>query len=200
LNSIIALVGPTESAGANKDCRTILRSSMLMLSKSLLNRPVMSLRSGGQIAVAVEPVINPHNLKILGWWCKNQSGQMLVLLAEDVRELMPNGLAVNDEEALSAPEDLVRHKEILDIKFELMDKLVRTKRQRLGKVSDYSYNDGMFVQKLYVAKPLRKIFTTEDTLVIDRTQILEVTDHYILVRDTEIRTTADEMAGAALSA
>ncbi|MBX4188566.1 hypothetical protein KW792_00505 [Candidatus Saccharibacteria bacterium] len=173
---------------------------MLMLSKSLLNRPIMSLRIGSQIGVATEPLINPHNLKIMGWWCKTTGGQTKVLLAEDIRELMPNGLAVNDEDDLSLPEDLVRHKEVLEIAFQLLDKPVRTKRHKLGKVSDYSYNDGMFVQKLYVARPLRKVFTTEDTLIIDRTQILEVTDHYILVRDTEIHATADELAGAAASA
>lgn len=173
---------------------------MLMLSKSLLNQPVMSLRTGSQVAMAVEAVINPHNLKIMGWWCKGPAGQMLVLLADDIRELMPGGLAVNDEEALSAPEDLVRHKEILDIHFELMDKPVRTKRHKIGKVSDYSYNQGMFVQKLYVSKPLHKVFTAEDTVIIDRTQIIEVTDHYILVRDTEIKATAEEFAGAAVSA
>jgi hypothetical protein len=117
-------------------------------------------------------------------------------LAEEIREALPNGLAVNDEDALSEPADLVRHKEILDINFELMDKPVRTKRQKIGKVSDYSYNDGLFVQKLYVARPLRKVFTSEDTLIIDREQILEVTDKYILVRDTEIKATAEELAGA----
>src|SRR5665213_1382953 len=167
---------------------------MLMLSKSLLNRPVISLRSGTQTAVALNPIINPHNLKIMGWWCKTSAGQMRVLLADDVRELVPDGLAINDEDDLCAPEDLVRHREILDIGFQLMDKPVRTKRGKLGKVSDYSYNDGMYVQKLYVARPLRKVFTTEDTLLIDRTQILEVTDHYILVRDTEVHATADELA------
>ncbi len=169
---------------------------MLMLSKSLLNQPIMSLRTGGQIALASEPIINPHNLKILGWWCKAPGGQRLVLLAEDVREMMNNGLAVNDEEDLTAPADLVRHSEILNTNFTLMDKIVKTKRQKLGKVSDFSYNEGLFVQKLYVARPLHKVFTTEDTLIIDRTQILEVTDHYILVRDTEIRATSEEMATA----
>ena len=159
----------------------------------------MSLRTGTQVAVAIEPVINPHNLKILGWWCAAPGGQQWVLLSDDVRESMPTGLAINNEDALSDPADLVRHKEILDIKFELMDKLVRTKRQKLGKVSDFSYNDGMFVQKLYVARPLRKVFTADDTLIIDREQILEVTDKYILVRDTEIKATAEEMAGAALA-
>ena len=170
-----------------------------MLSSTLRNRPVMSLRTGTQVAVAIEPVINPHNLKILGWWCAAPGGQQWVLLSDDVRESMPTGLAINNEDALSDPADLVRHKEILDIKFELMDKLVRTKRQKLGKVSDFSYNDGMFVQKLYVARPLRKVFTADDTLIIDREQILEVTDKYILVRDTEIKATAEEMAGAALA-
>jgi hypothetical protein len=167
---------------------------MLKLSGSLVNQPVMSLRSGGQIAVATTPIVNPHNLKILGWWCKTTSGQMKVLLSEDVREIIPNGLAVNDEDALSSTEDLVRHKEILDTHFELMDKVVKTKRQKLGKVSDFSYNDGMFIQKLYVARPLHKLFTTEDTSIIDRTQILEVTDNYILVRDTEIKAGAEELA------
>lgn len=169
---------------------------MLMLSKSLVNRPVMSLRSGGQIAIAEQPVINPHNLKILGWWCKAPGGRQLVLLAEDVREIMANGLAVNDEDDLSAPEDLVRHSDILNVHFDLMEKPVKTKRQKLGKVSDYSYNEGMFIQKMYVARPLHKVFTTEDTLIIDRNQIIEVTDHYILVRDTEIKADANEMAAA----
>lgn len=169
---------------------------MLKLSKSLMNQPIMSLRSGSQIAVAIKPIINPHNLKILGWWSKGAGGQNQVLLADEVREIMPSGLAVNDEEALSTLDDLVRHKEILGISFDLMDKPVKTKRHKLGKVSDFSYNDGLFVQKLYVARPLRKVFTTEDTLLIDRNQILEVTDHYILVRDSEVKATAEDFATA----
>lgn len=164
------------------------------MSKSLYNRPVLSLRSGHQIAIALEPIINPHNLKIMGWWCGPRSGQSrLILLAEDVREITPRGLAINDEEVLSQPADLVRHQEILGIKFQLVDKAVRTKRHKLGKVSDFSYNDGMFVQKLYVARPVTKIFSSQDTLLIDRTQIVEVTDSYILVRDADVKA-AEEVA------
>lgn len=162
----------------------------------------MSLRSGSQIAIANEPIINPHNLKILGWWCTPRGGKgRLVILSEDVRELMPQGLAVNDDDGLSSPDDLVRHREILDIKFQLIDKTVRTKRQKLGKVSDFSYNEGMFVQKLYVARPVTKIFSSQDTLLIDRMQILEVTDNYILVRDAEVKATEEVTvpAGAAIS-
>ena len=160
----------------------------------------MSLHSGVQIAIALEPIINPHNLQILGWWCNSSKKQgRLVLLTEDVREMMPNGLAVNGDEAMSSVEDLVRHREILDIKFQLIDKLGKTKRHKLGKVGDYSYNDGMFVQKIYVSRPMTKIFSSEDTLLVDRTQILEVTDSYILVKDTEVKDTA-EVARAAVPA
>lgn len=161
----------------------------------------MSLRIGGQVAIATTPIINPHNLKILGWWCKApRSAAPLVLLVEDVRQELPSGLAIDDEDDLNLPEDLVRHREILGIKFQLMDKPVRTKQTRLGKVKDYSYNDGMFVQKLYVERPLRKILSADDTLLIDRTQILEVTDQYILVRDDEVKTDDKEFAAEALPA
>lgn len=169
---------------------------MLQLSKSLLNQPVVSLRTSSRITLATRPIINPHNLKILGWWCNDG----LVLLADQVREIMTNGLAVNDDDALSNPGDLVRYKDVLNIQFELIDKPVRTKRHRLGKVGDYSYNDGLFVQKLYVSSPLHKVFSSDDTLIIDREQIIEVTDKYILVRDTEIKVGSEEFSGAPVGA
>ena len=174
---------------------------MLRMSGSLYNIPVVSLRLGQSIAIAKQPIINPHNLQIIGWWCKDSaSNDIKILLNEDVRENMGQGLAINDEGALSAPEDLVRHKDILDSNFTLIDKLVKTKRQKIGKIEDFSYNDGMFVQKLYVARSLIKVFSKEDTVIIDRTQIVEITDTYILVRDTEIKSGEEEMAGAAVPA
>jgi len=172
-----------------------------MMSASLKGQPVVSLRSGGPIATTVEPVINPHNLKILGWWCNgSQNNGQEVLLAEDVREIMPSGLAVNDESALSSPQDLVRHREILDIRFQLIDKQVKTRRQKLGKVSDFSYDESMFVQKLYVARSLVKVFSSDDTLIIGRNQVIEVTDQYILVEDADIKATEDEVIPAAAAA
>jgi hypothetical protein len=174
---------------------------MLKLSASLKNLNVISLRAGGSVALATEPIINPHNLKIIGWWCKTPSSpKPKVLLEDDVRESQTKGLAINDEDELADPEDLVRLKQVLEVNFELPGKLVKTKRSKLGKVSDYSYNDGMFVQKLYVERPLTKVFSAEDTLIIDRTQILEVTDHYILVKDSDVKATETDFARAALPA
>jgi sporulation protein YlmC with PRC-barrel domain len=171
---------------------------MLLMSKSLYNQQVMSLRLGSPIAVAVEPIINPHNLKILGWWCKKPGAtKQQVLLAEDVREILDKGLAINDDDALSHSDDLVRHNDILSIHFQLINKAVKTKHQKLGKVSDYAYDtEAMMVQKLYVARPLTKIFASEDTLIIDRNQIIEVSDHYILVREADVEVTDEELAPA----
>ncbi len=171
---------------------------MLLISKSLYNRPVMSLRLGSPIAIAVEPIINPHNLKILGWWCKTPGGtKQQVLLAEDVREILPQGLAINDVDALSHTDDLVRHNEIISIHFQLLDKAVKTKHHKLGKISDYAYDsEAMLVQKLHVARPLSKLFASEDMLIIDRNQIIEVSDHYILVRDADVKVTEEELAPA----
>jgi hypothetical protein len=171
------------------------------MSGSLFNVPVVSLRLGQPIAIAEKPIINPHNLKIVGWWCKETGvpGSQ-ILLTDDIRENLSQGIAVNDEDALSAPDDLVRLKEVLDSNFQLMDKLVKTKRQKIGKVHDYSYNDGMFVQKLYVTHPLIKVFASDDAAIIDRTQILEITDSYILVRDTEVKSGEEELTGATVPA
>ncbi len=172
---------------------------MLQLSKSLTNVPILSIHLGSPIGTAVEPVINPHNLKILGWWCRLPGSNVHhVLLVEDVRKVSSTGLAVNDESDLSTPDELVRYKDVLKTHFELLDKDVKTKRHKLGKVNDYSYDtDSLFVVKLYVARPLTKIFSTEDTLIVDRSQIIEITDHYILVRDTDVKATEKEATSAA---
>jgi len=169
---------------------------MLKLSANLKNLHIISLRTSGPVALAVAPILNPHNLKIIGWWCRVPGvAQPMVLLCDDIRELSADTIAINDEEDIIPPEDLARYKEILDIDYDLLGKAVKTKRGKIGKVADYSYNDGMFVQKLYVEKPMHKVFSLEDTVLIDRNQIMEVTDHYILVKDTEVKTKEAELAG-----
>lgn len=168
---------------------------MLQLSKSLVGVPVLSMRLGGPIATAAEPIINPHNLKILGWWCSvPNSKTQQILLVDDVREVLPEGLAVDDEAALSDANELIRHQSVLGNHFQLMDKEVRTKRTKLGKVTDYAYDSGsLIIIKLYVSRPLTKILSTEDTLIIDRSQIIEITDKHIIVRDAEVTATDEEL-------
>jgi hypothetical protein len=87
---------------------------MLQLSESLLNRPVMSLRTGQQVAIAVEPIINPNNLKIEGFYCTDRfDHKELILLYQDIRDNIPQGFVVDDHDVLADPEELVRLKDTM---------------------------------------------------------------------------------------
>ncbi len=157
-----------------------------------MDLPVMSLRTGGQVAQAIKPIINPNNLQIEGWYCRDHfSKQTLILLAKDIRDIVPQGIAIDDHSVLAEPDELIRRKEILVLEFELLGKPVYTDmKRRIGKVSDYAVDlESLFIQKLYIAQPIYKTLGGGQ-LSIGRTQIVEITDKRITVRDV------DEKAGA----
>lgn len=158
---------------------------MLQLSSTFINRPVMSLRTGGQIASIASPIINPNNLKIEGFFCADRlSKHQLVLLGQDIRDIISQGIVVNDHDVLSEPAELVRLKKTIDVNFQLMNKPVFTvNKQRLGKINDYATEAAtMYVQKLYVSQPLLKVLSGGQ-LSIDRNQIVEVTNRKIVVQE-----------------
>jgi len=169
---------------------------MLQLANTLINIPIMSLRTGGMVATADTPIINPNNLKLEGWYCHDQfSKKTLILLTRDVRDLVPQGLAVDDYNVLAEPEELVRLKDVLHLNFELIDKQVITDNKRkLGKVGDYASDTTSFmIQKLYVNQPVYKNLS-DGQLIVDRSQIIEINDRQIIVRDV------DEKIGSAIPA
>jgi sporulation protein YlmC with PRC-barrel domain len=162
---------------------------MLQLAKSLIDVPVMSLRTGGLVAMAIKPIINPNNLKIEGWYCKDKfSKKTLILLGNDVRDLVPQGLAINDHDVLSETTELVRLKKVLELEFELIGKQVITDTKRkLGKVGDYAVDtSSLFVQKLYITQPLYRNLSGGQ-LIVDRGQIVEITNKTITVRDNLVK-------------
>lgn len=158
---------------------------MLLLSAKLLNQAVMSLRTGGQVATAVEPILNPNNLKVEGFYCDDRfEKQQLVLLTQDIRDRVEKGFVINDHEVLVEPEHLVRLKKVLALHFALIGKpVITTSKRRLGKVNDYAVDDNaLYVQKIYVTQSLVKSLTS-GSLSIDRSQIVEITDRRIVVQD-----------------
>lgn len=158
---------------------------MLQLSESLLNRPVMSLRTGQPVATITEPIINPNNLKIEGFYCLDRfSKSQLVLLYQDIRDVIPQGFVIDDHDVLAEANELVRLKDILNIGFKLIGKPVVTiSKQRVGKVSDYATEmETMYIQKLYVSQNMFKSFTG-GSLGVDRNQINEITDKKIIINE-----------------
>lgn len=110
--------------------------------------------------------------------------KQLILLTQDIRDIIEQGIVVNDHEVLVVPEELVRLKDILKINFNLIGKPVITvSKSRLGKVSDYAAdNTSLFIQKLYTSQSVLKSFSG-GSLSIDRSQIVEITNRKIVVAD-----------------
>ena len=165
---------------------------MLQLSATLINKPVMSLRTGAEVGRVVSAIINPDNLKIEGFYCKDRfSNKLLVLMFQDIRELLPKGFIINDHDVLSEPADLVRLKDVLALNYELIGKsVVTTNKQKVGKVSDYAVEvETMYIQKLYATQSILKSFTGGN-LSIDRSQVREVTDTKIVIYELEARSPA----------
>lgn len=158
---------------------------MLQLSESLLNKPVMSLRTGQSVATAIEPIINPNNLKIEGFYCTDRfNKEELILLYQDIRDVIAQGFVVNDHDVLVAPDDLVRLKETMSLGFTLIGKpVVTVSKERLGKVTDYATDlDTMYIQKIYVSQSMFKSLTGGN-LGVDRSQINEITDKRIIINE-----------------
>ncbi|HSX04961.1 MAG TPA: hypothetical protein VLF69_00650 [Candidatus Saccharimonadales bacterium] len=169
---------------------------MLQLSDALINRPVMSLRTGQQIGTVTQPIINPNNLKIEGFYCEDKfEKEPRILLYQDIRDIIAQGFVVDDHEVLTSPDELVRLKDILAINFTLIGKpVVTTAKEHVGKVSNYATElETMYIQKIYVSRSVFKSFGTSN-LGVDRTQINEITDRQIIIN--ELLKTAPAGAGA----
>lgn len=158
---------------------------MLQLSQSLLNKSVVSLRTGAPVAAIVGPIINPNNMKIEGFYCQDRfDKKLLVLLYQDIREILPRAFVVNDHDVLCEPKELIRLREIIDLNYDIIGKQVVTvSKQKIGKVSDYATEtETMFIQKIYVAQSILKSFTG-GSLIVDRTQVNEITPTKIIIND-----------------
>jgi sporulation protein YlmC with PRC-barrel domain len=172
---------------------------MLQLSASILNKSILSLRTGTPIAIITAAIINPDNLKIEGFYCQDRFDKSeLVLLYQDIRDTLPQGYVVNDHAVLAEAGELVRLKKVLELNFDIIGKAVVTlSKQKVGKVSDYAVElETMYIQKIYVAQSILKSFTG-GSLSIDRSQVNEITPSRIIINELTKRAPAAQSAMAA---
>lgn len=158
---------------------------MLRLSETLIGKPIMSLRTGQPVATTTGALINPNNLKIEGFYCVDRFDRSeLLLLYQDIRDVIAQGFVINDHDVLAKPEDLVRLKKLIDLRFNLKGmQVVTVGHHRLGKISDYAVEvETMYIQKLYVTQGFMKGLTGGN-LGIDRSQVNEITDTKVIVLD-----------------
>ena len=161
---------------------------MLKLSTTLYNVPIFSLRTGLQIGTATKPLINPQNLKIEAWFAESKFDTGLLLLpTSEIREVSRQGIAVNDQTAITPAEDLVRMAQLIQLDFQLLSKKVFSEdKLPLGKVADYATDlESFYIQRLFINPGAIRQLTTKQR-IISRVQITEITNKKIVVKDTEV--------------
>lgn len=174
---------------------------MLQLSAALVGKPVLSLQTGAPVGTTFSPIINPNNLKIEGFYCQDRfEKKQMVLLTQDVRDILPQGIVVNDHHALTDPEELIRLKDVIELDFELIGKPVQTvSKERVGKVADFAADsETLYIQKLYVTRSILKSLGTGQ-LSIDRNNIVEITSRKIVIQEILKPTKAGAPATAPLT-
>lgn len=163
---------------------------MLILKEQLFDSPIVSLQTGGVLAAIDSAIIDPRQLHIVAFYCKGPrlSHTPAVLHTNDIREVSNLGLLIDSDENIMSPEDLVRLQQVTALKFKLDDKeVVDDKGKKIGKVETYAIETNtFFVIKLHVRPSLLHGFNITNR-IIDRSQIVEITDTKIVVRAPTIK-------------
>lgn len=172
---------------------------MLLLSKSLDARPILSIQQGSMVGVLGAPIVNPDKLEIVAFEVHGPRwvSQDAKLLTQDIREFNQQGVVIDSDEDIVEAKDLVKFEEVFKIYYQIIGKPVITEsKKRLGKVEEYVINSDTYrVQKLHVAQPLFRSFSNS-ALKIDRSQIVNVSDRKITVKDASVKEPAPAPATA----
>jgi len=163
---------------------------MLIIGTRLLNTPVMSLQTGGRLAVTQKPIIDPSNLKIVAFEVEGQllSERPALLRVADIREMGRVGMIVNSNDEFIGVHDVIKIEKLYELGFSLVGMVViDDTKHKLGKVEDYTVDtDSFVIQQLTVQRGFFKGLT-DTGLLISRTQIIEITDNEIIVRSARQR-------------
>lgn len=161
---------------------------MLVKNSNLMNFPILSVQDSGRIATVANSIIDPDNLKIIAFRAVGAVGEDggNILDAKSIREYSPLGFVIDSRDEFVKDDDVVKIAKVLELGFDLIGlKVVTKKGTNLGKIIDYTVtNDNFSVQQIIVKRPTLKSFLDPE-LTIPRSEIVEVTDDRIIVKDEE---------------
>lgn len=157
---------------------------MYVLANKLVGLPVLSLQTGEVVGSLRQAIVDAASLELVAYQCNAGRPGNIVLLTRDVRQMAPDCVIVDSEDELVEAEDIVRVTALLKAGFNPVGKIVVTDLGRwLGTVEDYTINlETNCVQKLYVKQPMLRAWFS-GSLIVDRTQIIDVTPRQVVVRD-----------------
>ena len=163
---------------------------MLALSSQITGTQIMSLQNGGELGIAQKAIIDPKKLKVVAYYSTgSRILENSVLHTSDIREIGPLGIIVDSADSIMpVDEDLVRLQEVIAMNFELIGlQVIDDTKKKLGKISEYTLEtEGFYIQKIHVSQSLLKNITNTN-LIIHRSQIIELTDKYAVVKSATIK-------------
>lgn len=165
---------------------------MQILASSLIGANVLSIHSGQNLGKISGWLVSTKDLKIELLVVSANDKKTLYLMANDIRSL-GNGaksmIIIDSSDKLSEKEDLLRHQDLIGSKFDLMGLRVATQSgKKIGKVKDLSIDfQDLYILKLHIkAKVLQRI--TNERLLVDRTDIVEIKKDRIIIKDSYAKT------------
>jgi uncharacterized protein YrrD len=145
----------------------------------------MGLQTGTQLATTKTPVIDPSNLRIIAYEVNGPllSERPSFIRIADVRELSDVGMIVDSNDEFVGLSDVISIEKVYKLGFKLIGlNVIDESKRRLGKVSDYNLDVASFIiEQLSVGRGVLKSLT-ETTLLINRSQIIEINNDTIIVR------------------
>jgi len=159
---------------------------MQLLRSHLLGRQIFNIQGGYDMASVIDILVRKDDLKVLLFSLKKHDDlkQTYYLMPDDIRQIVTQRILVDREDKISEADDLIRYSNDIKHPFTLLGALVVTvSGKKLGKVIDHSCDDQFFeVKKIYVNVGLWDKLL-QDQLIIDRKDVVDVTDKNIVVRD-----------------
>lgn len=159
---------------------------MLVYQSKLIGVPILSMQASAAIGYIAGAIIDPEGLKIIAFIISGVHKSANLLEISSIREYSELGMVIDSMDELVGPDDIVRLKEVLALNFDLLGlKVVTKKKSKLGHIIDYTVTSEDFVvQQLIVKRPTLKSFSTPQ-LTVPRSEIIEVNDYKIIVKDEE---------------
>lgn len=159
---------------------------MLIYESSLIGTPILSLQASGPIGRVSSVIIDPNGLKIIAFRIDGPHPSANLLEVSSVREHSSLGMVIDSIDELVGRDDVVRLQQVLDLNFDLLTLKVESKKgTKLGHIIDYTVtSEDYTVQQLIVRRPALKALMDPE-LTIPRSEIIEVTDYKVIVRDEE---------------
>ncbi len=161
---------------------------MLIYNSRLNNFPILSVQDSGRIATIAKSIVDPDNLKIIAFRVIGAVGEDggNILDVRSIREHSNLGMVIDSRDEFVKDNDIVKIKNVLELNFDLDGlKVVTKKGTNLGHIIDFTVtSDDYSVKQLIVKRPALKSFLDPE-LTIPRSEIVEVTDDKIIVKDEE---------------